>query len=145
MARTIRSTHEESKTGSQAPSEVWSPAQLRAVFEHRTDEQRVEALRLAGILDESGDIADLYKSWGRKVTRTPSIDDEGDYYFSFDARAMAMVRDEQRQGFDSFVELTVEQRVQLLKRAGILDKNGQLSSVYKECLQEISPDSELED
>ena len=45
-----------------------------SVFRDRTDAQRIEALKLAGIIDEKGKITPLYRSWGNKVTRTPDLD-----------------------------------------------------------------------
>ncbi len=40
-----------------------------------TSQDKVELLKEAGILDESGKISKTYQDWGNKVTRTPSLED----------------------------------------------------------------------
>ena len=57
--------------GRQAPTGAWTPDQLLSAFQDRTAEKRLDALRLAGIIDAKGRITKLYRSWGNKVTRTP--------------------------------------------------------------------------
>lgn len=59
----------------QAPSEVWSPARLLAALKQGTDQDRLAAMRDAGIIDERGNVTETYKSWGTKVTRTPYAND----------------------------------------------------------------------
>jgi len=75
MAKTSKSKKKRAlSVGRQAPVGAWTPAQLLSAFDDRTDEQRIEALKATGIIDASGKITKLYKSWGNKVTRTPDVD-----------------------------------------------------------------------
>jgi hypothetical protein len=74
MAKTSRKKAAQLAVGRQAPTGAWTPDQLASVFQDRSDAERVEALKLAGIIDEKGNITPLYKSWGKKVTRTPDAD-----------------------------------------------------------------------
>jgi len=71
MAGTSRKKATRSVVGRQAPTGAWTPDQLLSAFQDRTAEKRVEALRLAGIIDANGRITKLYRSWGNKITRTP--------------------------------------------------------------------------
>lgn len=71
MAGTSRKKAARSVVGRQAPTGAWTPDQLLSAFQDRTAEKRVEALKLAGIIDANGQITKLYRSWGNKVTRTP--------------------------------------------------------------------------
>lgn len=56
--------------GPQAPPGTWTPAELMAAVQRGTIEEKVALLRKAGILDESGEVAEKYRSWGSKVSRT---------------------------------------------------------------------------
>ncbi len=58
--------------GHQAPAGAWTPDELLLALRDRTDEDRVEALKLAGIIDADGNPTKAYKDWGDKVTRTLS-------------------------------------------------------------------------
>ncbi len=74
MAKTSKKKAAQLPVGRQAPTGAWTPDQLASVFQDRSDAKRVEALKLAGIIDDKGNITPLYKSWGNKVTRTPDAD-----------------------------------------------------------------------
>jgi hypothetical protein len=74
MARTTKKKPTPGVVGRQAPTGAWTPDELLSAFDDRTDAQRIEALKAAGIIDASGKITKLYKSWGNKVTRTPDAD-----------------------------------------------------------------------
>lgn len=71
MAKTSDENPGPAEVGRQAPNGAWTPEQLLSAFRDRSDAKRVEALRLAGIIDADGKVTQLYKSWGSKVTRTP--------------------------------------------------------------------------
>jgi hypothetical protein len=77
MARTSKNSKKkpsQAVVGRQAPGEAWTPDQLLAAFDNRTEDQRIGALKAAGIIDANGKLAKLYKDWGKKVTRTPDAD-----------------------------------------------------------------------
>jgi hypothetical protein len=57
--------------GRQAPRDAWTADELSAALAAGTIEEKVAFLRTAGILDERGELAKMYRSWGRKVSRTP--------------------------------------------------------------------------
>lgn len=59
--------------GRQAPTGAWSPDTLISALRRGTDEDRVAALKRAGIIDASGKLTKTYKNWGTKVTRTPDV------------------------------------------------------------------------
>jgi len=75
MARTNKGNTTRVAAGRQAPNGAYTPQQLLAAFDHRTDEDRIEAAKGAGILDANGKLTPLYtRNWGKKVTRTPDAD-----------------------------------------------------------------------
>lgn len=75
MAKTSRKKSAPVRAGRQAPSGAFTPEQLLAAFDDRTDEERIEAAKAAGILDSNGKLTPLYtKNWGNKVTRTPDAE-----------------------------------------------------------------------
>jgi hypothetical protein len=72
MAKTSKKKAAPVAVGRQAPVGAFTPEQLLAAFDNRTDEERIEAAKAAGILDAKGKLTPLYtKNWGNKVTRTP--------------------------------------------------------------------------
>lgn len=72
MAKTSKKKTVAVVVGRQAPSGAFTPEQLLASFDNRTDEERIEAAKAAGILDANGKLTPLYtRNWGNKVTRTP--------------------------------------------------------------------------
>jgi hypothetical protein len=74
MARTTKQKPEPN-AGLQAPTGAWTPDGLMSVFhESRTDEDRIAALKNAGIIDAQGNLTQTYENWGTKVTRTPDAD-----------------------------------------------------------------------
>jgi hypothetical protein len=78
MAKTAkpRRTKERApRPGLQAPPGVWTPQDLAAALAPGTLEEEVALLRTAGILDERGELAKKYQSWGRKASRTPEVED----------------------------------------------------------------------
>ncbi len=60
--------------GRQAPAGAWSPDTLLSALQRGGDDDRLEALKKAGILDERGQLTKTYKNWGTKVTRTPDAE-----------------------------------------------------------------------
>jgi hypothetical protein len=70
MAKTSRKRVEVA-AGRQAPAGVWTPDTLLSALRNRTDDERIEALKSAGIIDAEGNLTKTYESWGTKVTRTP--------------------------------------------------------------------------
>ena len=60
--------------GQQAPTGAWTPATLLSALQRGTDDDRVEALKKAGIIDARGNLTKTYKNWGTKVTRTPDAE-----------------------------------------------------------------------
>lgn len=54
----------------QAPPGTWTPAELIAAVHRPWFERKLELLREAGILDASGKLAQKYRSWGTRVSRT---------------------------------------------------------------------------
>lgn len=71
MARTTRKKPVVADTGRQAPTGAWSPDTLMSALQRGTDDDRIAALKKAGIIDASGNLTKTYKNWGTKVTRTP--------------------------------------------------------------------------
>jgi hypothetical protein len=65
------------RPGPQAPPGVWTPKDLYAVLTSGTIDEKVALLQTAGILDERGELAKKYRSWGQKASRTPERDDNG--------------------------------------------------------------------
>ena len=59
-----------------SPSEKHSVTLMRAAFKNRTTEDCIKTAKAAGILDENGDLAPLYKNWGDKPSRTDDRDAE---------------------------------------------------------------------
>lgn len=57
--------------GRQAPTGAWAPETLLTALKSGTDQDKLAALKRAGILDDSGHLTKTYKNWGSKVTRTP--------------------------------------------------------------------------
>lgn len=57
--------------GPQAPRGAWTPAELSAALHEGTIEEKIALLRTAGILNEKGELAPKYRSWGTRVSRTP--------------------------------------------------------------------------
>lgn len=60
--------------GPQAPPGAWTPAELRAALQRPSLARKLELLREVGILDARGRIARMYRSWGRRVSRTMPLD-----------------------------------------------------------------------
>ncbi len=78
MARTAkprRAKEQAARPGPQAPPGVWTPQALAAALAPGTLEEEVALLRAAGILDERGELARKYRSWGGKASRTPEVDE----------------------------------------------------------------------
>lgn len=74
MARTSkRKAAAAADAGRQAPTGAWSPETLMSALERGTDDDRVAALKKAGIIDARGNFTKTYKNWGGKVTRTPDV------------------------------------------------------------------------
>ncbi len=73
MART-RKKPIAPEAGRQAPTGAWTPDALLAALRSGTEDDRVDALKKAGILDAAGNLTKTYKNWGSKVTRTPDAD-----------------------------------------------------------------------
>lgn len=65
------------RPGAQAPLGVWTPKDLYAALTRGTIDEKVALLQTAGILDERGELAKKYRSWGQKASRTPDSDDGG--------------------------------------------------------------------
>lgn len=61
--------------GPQAPRGAWTPAELSAALHEGTIEEKIALLRTAGILNEKGELAPKYRSWGTPVSRTPEKTD----------------------------------------------------------------------
>lgn len=61
--------------GRQAPTGAWTPEALVAALTSGSDDDKVETLKDAGILDRRGKLTETYESWGSRVTRTPDADD----------------------------------------------------------------------
>jgi hypothetical protein len=76
MAKTKAKPRKPAKVASspQAPSGVWTPQVLLEALKGGTVEDKVAALRAAGILDAKGQLTKKYKTWGTKVSRTPEAD-----------------------------------------------------------------------
>ena len=70
MAKTRRK--KAAVTGRQAPAGAWTPAALLCALRRGTDNDRVAALRKAGIIDVDGNLTKTYQNWGSKVTPTPN-------------------------------------------------------------------------
>jgi hypothetical protein len=80
MATTVKPRGSKERTprpGPQAPPGVWTPENLAAALAPGTLEEEVALLRVAGILDKRGDLAKKYRSWGRKASRTPEVEEGG--------------------------------------------------------------------
>jgi hypothetical protein len=75
-ARPRRTKRSAVRPGPQAPPGVWTPAALAAALAPGTLEEELAVLHAAGILDERGELAKTYRSWGRKASRTPEVEDE---------------------------------------------------------------------
>ncbi|HSN99736.1 MAG TPA: hypothetical protein VLS89_15680 [Candidatus Nanopelagicales bacterium] len=65
-----RATRKALEPGPQAPRGTWTPAELSAAIRRGTLEEKVALLKKIGILDENGEVAEKYRSWGSKVSRT---------------------------------------------------------------------------
>lgn len=73
MARTSkvkRASRTPVEPGPQAPRGTWTPAELAAAIQRGTVEEDLALLKEVGILDENGEVAERYRSWGSKVSRT---------------------------------------------------------------------------
>jgi hypothetical protein len=57
--------------GPQAPVDAWSPEQLSKALKRGSVKAKVDLLKRAGILNSKGKLARKYRSWGKKVVRTP--------------------------------------------------------------------------
>lgn len=80
MAKTAKSKGSKRtapKAGPQAPVGVWTPAELAAAIARGSIDDDIALLRTSGILDEKGELAKKYRTWGRKVSRTPMIERDG--------------------------------------------------------------------
>lgn len=73
MAKTSRKKVAPS-AGRQAPTGAWTPDTLLSALQRGTDDDRIEALKKAGIIDARGQLTKTYKDWGTKVTRTPDAE-----------------------------------------------------------------------
>jgi hypothetical protein len=79
MARTAKAKASKRKVpeaGPPAPLGVWTPAELAAAIARGSIEDDIVLLRTSGILDENGELAKKYRTWGPKVSRTPMIEDK---------------------------------------------------------------------
>ena len=70
-----RSSSAPTSVGRQASNEVYTVEQMRAVLRNMTNEERILTAKSAGIIDENGQLTELYKSWGDKPSRTPEYDE----------------------------------------------------------------------
>lgn len=80
MAKTAKRKGSKRTTpdaGPQAPPGVWTPAELAAALARGSIDDDIALLRTSGILDQKGELAKKYRTWGRKVSRTPMIEEEG--------------------------------------------------------------------
>jgi hypothetical protein len=79
MARTAKAKASKRKVpeaGPQAPPGVWTPAELSAALARGSIDDDIALLRTSGILDQTGELAKKYRTWGRKVSRTPMLDND---------------------------------------------------------------------
>lgn len=61
--------------GRQAPTRAaWIADALMSALRRGTDDDRVEALKAAGIIDAQGNLTKTYKNWDTKITRAPDAD-----------------------------------------------------------------------
>ena len=60
--------------GRQAPTSAWTPDTLLSALQSGTNEDRIAALKKAGIIDSHGKLTKTYENWGEKVTRTPEAE-----------------------------------------------------------------------
>ncbi len=71
MAKTSRKRRTAApEPDTQAPPGTWTPDELIAAVRRPSAERKLELLREAGILDASGKLAQKYRSWGTRVSRT---------------------------------------------------------------------------
>lgn len=71
MAKTTRKRRApRPEPDTQAPPGTWTPDELIAAVHRPSFERKLELLREAGILDASGKLAQKYRSWGTRVSRT---------------------------------------------------------------------------
>ena len=73
MAKTRTQT--SANVGQQAPVGIWTPASLMSALRSGSMEDKIDALKAAGIVDARGKLGRRYKNWGTKVTRTPDAGD----------------------------------------------------------------------
>lgn len=73
MAKTRKKAAPE--IGRQAPGDVWSPEALLQALLSGSDEDKRAAMRSAGIVDTRGRLTKRASNWGKKVTRTPSVEE----------------------------------------------------------------------
>lgn len=66
---------ESANVGEQAPVGTWTPASLMSALRSGSMDDKIDALKAAGIVDARGKIGRRYKNWGTKVTRTPDAGD----------------------------------------------------------------------
>ena len=73
----------QERIGRRATNGPWTYEELLDAILSGTEEDDIQALKDAGILDENGDVTPLYsQDWGDKVTRTFDYGlDEKNYYF----------------------------------------------------------------
>jgi len=57
--------------------EEWTPAGLVSAVKAGSMAEKVALLKTIGILTPEGQLADKYKNWGDKPSRTPGAEDEG--------------------------------------------------------------------
>ena len=69
--KTRRAAESAAEPGPQAPPGTWTPADLVAAVKRGTLDEKVALLSKFGILDENGELAKKYQSWGSKPSRTP--------------------------------------------------------------------------
>jgi hypothetical protein len=75
MAGTKKRSVRRIQPDRQAPREVPSADELRAAIRAGTLEDKIQALREAGIIDRNGNLARKYRTWGNKPSRTPETID----------------------------------------------------------------------
>jgi len=71
-----RNSSTPSNPGDQGWKNTSSLERMKALFRNRTDEERIQTAKAAGILDQDGKVTDMYKSWGNKPSRTPESEDD---------------------------------------------------------------------
>jgi hypothetical protein len=76
MAKTRKKA--SAPVGRQAPGDVWSPEALLQALLSGSDDDKRAAMRRAGIVDTQGKLTKKSSNWGKKVTRTPNVEELDD-------------------------------------------------------------------